>query len=161
MEGRSAQEFKAPDQAAEESNLSPAYMVEAQKRSPGEPAEDDSLSEADTRTEKAIAVEIIHLFEKGDPTKNAERIRKVRMSELLEEIYLAYRRRTVDGLPLPHAGAIQDLSPDDEQLLERLALVGESNPETLYELERKIEDYGLKMGCESLNQVFAIWLSGS
>jgi hypothetical protein len=162
MEGESAQ--RNPNmqlKAAEESKLSPANTIEKQERSTEETAEVTGLSEAETRTEKDIAVDIIHLFGKSGQLESARRIQKVRMSELIEEIYLAFRRRTIDGLPLPHSAAFRDLSPDVEDLLKTLALAGSSDPETFYELETKIEDYGLKTGCESVEQVFAIWLSGN
>lgn len=160
-ERKLAEESKPVAQATEESEFSPAQAKEMQKRRPEGTVEISGLSEMATRTEKAIAVDIIHLFGKNGHPEKAERIQRVRMSELIEEIYLSYRRRTTGGLPLPNAAVLRDLSPDDKELLETLASVGKSDPQILYKLERKIEDYGLKMGCESVEQVFAIWLSGN
>ncbi|MAS95115.1 MAG: hypothetical protein CMO55_18115 [Verrucomicrobiales bacterium] len=111
------------------------------------------------RTEKDIAVDIIQLFGENNHPKIEDRVRRVRVSELLEEIYLTHRRRTIAGRPLVPSVATQKLSPDMQVLMQTLTEVENRDPGAIHELEMKIEEYGLKMGCESVEQVFVTWLS--
>ena len=43
--------------------------------------------------------------------------------------------------------------------MQTLTEVENRDPGAIHELEMKIEEYGLKMGCESVEQVFVTWLS--